>query len=97
MPTIAIVDGNVQSREQLGTTLVSHGYATYGFSDAQAALDGLAEVDPDLIVVDMAMQDPSGFEFLVGQYRHFHRPDLRRRPVRRLKTQTVKAPESFNL
>ena len=66
MPTIVIVDENGRTHEQLGTILLSQGYATFGFSGGHTALEGLAGVEPDVILVDMGIQEPSSFEFLAA-------------------------------
>lgn len=60
--TILIVDDNPLGREVLGDVLESDGYKLYYASDGPEALSLAADLDPDLILLDVMMPDMDGYE-----------------------------------
>lgn len=60
--TILIVDDNPLGREVLGDVLEPDGYTLYYASDGPEALSLAAQLDPDLILLDVMMPDMDGYE-----------------------------------
>ena len=61
-PLIAIIDDDEDVRMSLDTLLISHGYRTALFSDADAFLTSDITVDVRCIVTDVQMPGKSGIE-----------------------------------
>lgn len=59
---ILIADDNLQNCELLDAYLSDEGYEIFMAYDGQAALDSVAENDPDLILLDIMMPKLSGYE-----------------------------------
>lgn len=60
--TILIVDDNPIGREVLGDVLESDVYKLYYASDGPEALSLAADIDPDVILLDVMMPDMDGYE-----------------------------------
>ena len=61
-PFIAIVDDDPDMRCILEVNLRNRGYLVRGFGEGKALLDFLSENTPDLILLDIMMDDMSGLE-----------------------------------
>lgn len=59
---IVIVEDDVNTRRLLEFILDNEGYKPFAFEDAQAALDAVEEIRPDLAIVDLMMPDMDGVE-----------------------------------
>ena len=59
---ILIVDDNEEFARLLQIDMVRHGYEVHIASTPRAALDQFTEVVPDLVMLDVAMPEMSGFE-----------------------------------
>ena len=59
---ILIVDDHEDNIELLRARLEARGYEVFGANDGQAALDQVAEVCPDLILLDVMMPRIDGYE-----------------------------------
>lgn len=65
MPTVLIVDDEPNIRRMVGALLGSEGFEVHDAADAQAGLQRAAEVDPDLVLLDLMMPNPTdGLELL---------------------------------
>ena len=62
--TILVVDDDAQVRTLCRLTLEESGYHVTEATDGKNALAAIEENDFDLIVLDLAMPDMDGFEFL---------------------------------
>jgi CheY-like chemotaxis protein len=62
--TILLVEDHVQAREATQSLLESLGARVVAVEDGRDALDRLAEVDPDLVLTDLAMPRLGGRELL---------------------------------
>lgn len=63
-PRIVVLEDEEQVREVWMEALQEAGYAVRGFGAGADLLTGLAELAPDLILLDMMMPGMDGFEFL---------------------------------
>ena len=63
-PRLFIVDDEAALTQALCSTLHSEGYATFGFTSAQAALAALPEGCCDLLLVDLNMPEMLGIDLL---------------------------------
>lgn len=61
---ILVVDDDPELREMLVRYLEAEGFSVVAVSDGTRALDQLAVAEPDLVVLDVAMQGIDGFEVL---------------------------------
>src|SRR5947207_10677248 len=61
-PRILVVDDHEDNIELLRARLEARGYEVFGANDGQAALDQVAEVCPDLILLDVMMPKMDGME-----------------------------------
>jgi CheY-like chemotaxis protein len=61
---VLIVDDEPAARTALEIYLRHHGYAVCGAADGQEALELLGQVEPDLIILDLAMPRLDGVDFL---------------------------------
>jgi len=64
MATILIVDDQACIRELLSETLISEGYGVQGVGDAQSVRAHLKLSPPDLVLLDLYLDGPEGFEVL---------------------------------
>ena len=62
--TILVVDDDLGIRVAVGDYLETLGFMVTSVSNGQAALDGIAQVLPHLLVVDIAMPEMSGYELV---------------------------------
>ncbi len=71
VPTIFIVEDDVDVRETLAEVLTEEGYKTHTFSEGRAALDHLRAGGPypALILLDLMMPNMDGWEFRAEQRR----------------------------
>jgi DNA-binding response OmpR family regulator len=75
---VLIVDPDVRSALTLERELVRAGYDAVGISSAESALDWLKSHSADLVLIDVLLPDPSGFE-ACQRLREW--PEARRTPV----------------
>jgi CheY-like chemotaxis protein len=61
---VLVVDDHPLLREVQVLLLREAGYAATALSGAREALDRLADLRPDLIVLDLSMPDMNGYQFL---------------------------------
>ncbi len=61
MATILIVDDEKQMRDLIRIMLQQEAHTTYGASNGQQALDILAQMDVDLLLLDVMMPEMDGF------------------------------------
>jgi signal transduction histidine kinase/CheY-like chemotaxis protein len=66
VPSIIVIDDDVDSQQILRTLLEGAGYHVRGFLDSQAALEELRRTRPSLLVVDLKMEPLDGWT-LLGQ------------------------------
>ncbi len=64
MARILVVDDEANTRRMLSRLLESEGHRTAEAADAAAALQAVAEEEPDLVLCDLVMPGPSGLELL---------------------------------
>jgi adenylate cyclase len=62
---ILVVDDDEDARLQWRHTLAGEGYQIDEAQNGKVALEKLAEVSPDLVLLDLMMPEMNGFEFLV--------------------------------
>ena len=63
-PKIFVVEDDLFMVELLANELKNAGLETYSFQMGQQAIDQFAELQPDLIVLDLLLPDKNGFEVL---------------------------------
>ena len=63
-PLIALVDDDRNILTTIGIALQAEGFRTESYSDGAAALKGIAECPPDLVVCDIKMPRMDGYELL---------------------------------
>lgn len=76
-PKILIIDDNPIDIKILEGILKTEDYETIGYSDNQKALKDVAQIDPDLILLDLIMPNINGFEMcrrLKNDHRTRHIP-----------------------
>jgi two-component system response regulator ChvI len=64
MPTIALVDDDRNILTSVAITLEAEGYRVETYTDGASALDGLAQNQPDLAILDIKMPRMDGMELL---------------------------------
>jgi two-component system response regulator ChvI len=64
MASIALIDDDENILTSVSIALESEGYGVSTFTDGAAALDGIAAVNPDLVVSDVKMPRMDGVELL---------------------------------
>ena len=64
MPTILVIDDNVQLLTMVRTSLVKQGYTVITASDATEGLEKVEVESPDLVITDLAMPGKDGFIFI---------------------------------
>jgi DNA-binding response OmpR family regulator len=62
MPKILIIDDDVQVTKLLKKYLSSAGYEVMGISDSSKAIKAANLIYPDLIILDLMMPQPDGFQ-----------------------------------
>jgi DNA-binding response OmpR family regulator len=63
-PYILIVDDDKQVVRYLKDALAESGYAVTATTSGRNALDSIRDRMPDLLIVDLNMPEPDGFDFL---------------------------------
>ncbi len=63
-PKIFVIEDDVFMVELLGNELKNAGLETYSYQTGQTAIDAYAQLQPDLIVLDLLLPDKNGFEVL---------------------------------
>jgi two-component system, OmpR family, response regulator ChvI len=64
MPTIALVDDDLNILASVSIALEAEGYRVTTYSDGVSALDGFASTPPDLAILDIKMPRMDGMEML---------------------------------
>jgi two-component system cell cycle response regulator DivK len=64
LPTILVVDDDIDSRLIYSEYLRAQGWLTFTAADGRSALDKVAELAPDAIVLDLAMPRVDGWTVL---------------------------------
>ena len=64
MATLALVDDDESIVESLKMFFEAEGYKVRSYHDGEAALSGLTETPPDLVVLDVKMPKMDGMEVL---------------------------------
>jgi len=59
---VLIVDDDKEFREELGETLELSGYEVIDVGDARAVQNTASRTSPDVIILDLKMDDMNGFE-----------------------------------
>jgi two-component system, NtrC family, nitrogen regulation response regulator NtrX len=75
MPSVLIVDDEPNIRRMVGALLGSEGFEVHDAPDAAAGLARAAEVEPDLVLLDLMMPNPTDGLELLEQLRERY-PDL---------------------
>ena len=75
MPTVLIVDDEPNIRRMVGALLGAEGFEVHDAPDAAAGLARAAEVEPDLVLLDLMMPNPTDGLVLLEKLRERH-PDL---------------------
>jgi len=75
---IMIIDDDKEFLEELRETLALSGYETSGFSSSAFAMEKLPEVNPDVILLDLKMDEKSGFA-IADELSHL--PETARIPI----------------
>ncbi len=65
MPTVLVVEDEVNVRKLVAVNLISRGYAVLEAGNVQQALAVLRTATPDLMMLDIKLPDFTGWEFLV--------------------------------
>ncbi|HSG60810.1 MAG TPA: response regulator [Pseudomonadales bacterium] len=65
MTKILIVDDNPDDRQLMASRLGNAGYETHCVEDGKFALEGIADFNPDLVVLDIFMPQQEGAETLL--------------------------------
>ena len=63
-PVILVVEDNDDNRRLALKILASRGYTAVGVVDGMEALNKLADVDPDLVLMDINLPDIDGYEVI---------------------------------
>lgn len=63
-PRVLVIDDDVELREMLVRYLVAEGFSVSAASDGSAGLTRFDEIQPELVVLDVAMPHTDGFEVL---------------------------------
>ncbi len=63
-PMVVLVDDDVEVRDVLADTLVSHGCRVSGYADAASALARIADGTPDLLISDLSMPGTDGMTLI---------------------------------
>jgi DNA-binding NtrC family response regulator len=64
VPTILLVEDDQAVRESLGCVLAREGWQVVSAATGEAALESLAEEQPDLLITDLCLADVSGWDLL---------------------------------
>ena len=64
-PKVLVIEDREYVRQVIVAVLADAGYATVGLSSAIVALDRLAEIKPQIVLLDMEMPGMNGREFLL--------------------------------
>jgi len=75
LPLVVCVDDDVLFVRSLARTLRRQGYRVLTYTEPELALEELAVVKPDLVILDILMPGMSGLEVL-GEIRRFHPASL---------------------
>jgi two-component system nitrogen regulation response regulator NtrX len=75
VPTVLIVDDEPNIRRMVGALLGAEGFEVHDAPDAAAGLARAAEVDPDLVLLDLMMPNPTDGLVLLEKLRERY-PDL---------------------
>lgn len=78
--TILIVEDNTNIRRFLRTTLEIEGYRALEASTVQESLERIDQEQPDLVLLDLALPDGSGWDFIAAARSHAD-AETRRLPI----------------
>jgi DNA-binding NtrC family response regulator len=76
MPTILIIDDESSLVSSLTFALEEEGYKVHGAGTGQAGLQAVAELQPDLVLLDLRLPDRSGLEVLQAMPRENGAPQV---------------------
>ena len=74
-PHVLVVDDDVQILGLFMRTLTRANYVVTGTTSGADALDLAQRASPSLVILDLSMPDPDGFEML--KYLHTKKPDVK--------------------
>lgn len=74
-PNIVVVDDDEQVLRWIKATLETNGYVVHATTSARQALTIVEDTRPDLLILDLNMPQPDGFEVLKSERSRF--PGLR--------------------
>lgn len=91
---IAVVEDDADQRHNYAEALRRRGYRTLEYADRAAASQGLAEIEPDLVLLDVMLgqETDAGFELCKALHQHY--PEL---PVIFLTTRSDEIDQVFGL
>lgn len=76
MPTILIIDDEPSLVSSLTFALEEEGYQVHGAATGQAGLQAVADVQPDLVLLDLRLPDQTGLEVLAAMPRENGEPQV---------------------
>ncbi len=59
--TVVVVDDDKKFLEEIGEALSQEGYCVFTFSEGNAAIEAIPKIGPDLVLLDLKLDDVSGF------------------------------------
>ena len=74
--SVVLIEDDAQIRGFLATALAAHGYAVHGASTAAEGLERARDLRPELVIVDLALPDESGFTVIARLREWYERPIL---------------------
>jgi chemosensory pili system protein ChpA (sensor histidine kinase/response regulator) len=70
---VEVIEDDPQLKKQYATVLQRHGYQVHTARDTASGLKVLADISPDIIILDLLMPGPDGVAFLeAADLEHLH-------------------------
>jgi DNA-binding response OmpR family regulator len=69
-PRLLLVDDDAQLAAMLHEFMELHGFSVVVVGDGESALDQLAEIQPDLVILDVMLPGMNGFDVSRNYVRH---------------------------